>query len=330
MKKWEFIIGVDVSRNTLDVHCPERDVYVQIKNGKEGFRALEKWCGANRIELAKSMVVMEYTGGYEYKLVSFCEAKGILYARVPGLEIKRSLGIARGKNDRVDAKRIAQYADQRHKTIRPSRPLDHKVKALKELLGFRKALVREKAGHQARIKERMHMYPDLKKDFILQESRRRSRTNEAAIKRADREIAELIKSDGAMWANYILITSIKGVGPVNAAMTISYTENFTGFPDARSYAVYVGVVPFDHISGTSIRGRKRVSHLANIKLKAELTQAAKSAMQHDPEIKAYAERKLLNKPYGLVVNNVKFKIILRIFAVVKRGSKFVENYKNVA
>ena len=61
-----------------------------------------------------------------------------------------------------------------------------------------------------------------------------------------------------------------------------------------------------------------------------MNQAAKAAMTHDPEIRAYAERKLKDKSYSLVLNNVKFKLILRMFALVKRGENFVENYKRAA
>ena len=133
-----------------------------------------------------------------------------------------------------------------------------------------------------------------------------------------------------MLLNYRIISSIKGIGPVNAWMTIAYTENFTSFTDARKYAVFVGVIPFEHTSGTSIKGRKRVSHLAHKGLKNELNQAAKAAITHDPEIRAYAERKLKNKAYPLVLNNVKFKLILRMFSLVKRGKMYVENYKRAA
>ncbi|MBK8873334.1 MAG: transposase [Bacteroidetes bacterium] len=52
-----------------------------------------------------------------------------------------------------------------------------------------------------------------------------------------------IHKDEAMKTNYELIRSIKGIGMVNALMTIAYTENFVGFTNPRSYAVYVGVVP---------------------------------------------------------------------------------------
>ena len=123
---------------------------------------------------------------------------------------------------------------------------------------------------------------------------------------------------------------MKGIGLVNAVMTIVFTENITSFPSAKAYAVYAGVVPFDHSSGTSIKGRKRVSHLANKEIKSELNQAAKSAINYDPELKYYAARKLENKPYPVVLNNVKYKLILRMFSLVKRGEKYLENYKNVA
>lgn len=113
-------------------------------------------------------------------------------------------------------------------------------------------------------------------------------------------------------------------------MKIAHTENFTSFPDGRTYAVYVGVIPFEHSSGTSIKKRKRVSYLAHKELKSELSQAAKTAIQHDKELREYAERKLKNKDYGLVLNNVKFKLILRMFSLVKRCEIFVENYKRSA
>src|ERR1700742_3674266 len=133
-----------------------------------------------------------------------------------------------------------------------------------------------------------------------------------------------------MVLNYRIKTSIKGIRKVKAWMTIAYTGNFTSFTDGRKYAVYAGVVPFEHTSGTSVKGRKRVSHLANKELKQELNQAAKTAITHDPALRAYAERKLKAKCYTLVLNNVKYKSILTMCALIKRGEKCVENYIRAA
>ncbi len=170
----------------------------------------------------------------------------------------------------------------------------------------------------------------LENDIIIKESENKIKLNEKIIENMEKEIMHMIEENEEFKRNYDLITSNKGIGKVNAWMTIAYTENFTCFPDGRTYAVYVGVIPFDNTSGISIRGRKRVSKLAYKELKSELTQAAKSAIQWDKELRGYAERKLMEKDWGKVLNNVKFKLILRMFAVVKRGTKYVENYQIAA
>jgi transposase len=327
MKKWDFILGVDVSKLTLDIHCAELNEHIKITNGTEGFKEFKKWTKQFKINLAKCIMVMEYTGGYEYKLVQFCESLSIQYTRIPGLAIKNSLGIARGKNDKVDAKRIATYTDEKIKSISPDKPLNKRIVQLTGLLAFRKRLVRINAGLKASLGERIYMYEVSQKDTIRKISEDTIAKNKEHIKELDIKMIELIEEDACMSLNYTLITSIKGIGPVNALMTIAHTENFTSFSNARTYAVYVGVIPFDHTSGTSIKGKKRVSHIANKELKQELNQAAKTAMKWDKELREYAVRKQANKPYGVVLNNVKFKLILRMFALVKRGEVFVENYK---
>lgn len=330
MKKWEFTLGVDVSKKTLDISCSEINEHIQIMNGSAGFTAFIKWCRLFHIDLNKSFMVMEYTGGYEYKLIQFCEAKSILYTRIPGLAIKNSLGITRGKNDKVDSMRIAQYGEEKHKSITPAKPLNPVIIRLKELLNFRKRLVRENASYLSTSKERACMYDTGKNDMITKMLAQKHKVNYKHIAVIEDEMMKLISIDKKILINYQLITSIKGIGLVNGLMTIAFTENFTSFSNPRSYAVYVGVVPFDHSSGTSIKGRKRVSHLANKELKQELNQAARSAMVWDKELKLYGERKMETKCYKIVLNNIKFKLILRMFAVVKSGEMYVDRFKNAA
>jgi transposase len=197
-------------------------------------------------------------------------------------------------------------------------------------LAYRKRLVRENAGYKNSIKGREDMYGKNKKDIIVKSLQQKLKSNNKIIENLEVEMMQIIMKDEEMHLNFTLITSIKGIGKVNGLMTIAYTENFTSFINPRSYAVYVGVIPFDHSSGTSIRGRKRVSHIANKELKQELNQAARSAMVWDREMNAYAERKMETKCYKIVLNNIKFKLILRMFAVVKKGEMYVDNYKKVA
>lgn len=324
MKKWNFTLGVDVSKLTLDIHCRELDIHTRIANESRGFKVFQSWCKESGINLKSSFVAMEYTGGYEYKFMQFCESKSIQYCRVPGLAVKNSLGITRGKNDKVDAKRIAQYADEKHVDLKPAGPLNLTIIELRQYLSFRKRLVRESAGFKATLKERKIMYQAKSNDMLIKMMDKKIKENQLMIKRIEQQIEILIQSDQMILMNYKIVSSIKGIGRINALMTIAFTENFTSFKNARAYAVYVGVIPFDHSSGTSIRGKKRVSHFANKELKQELNQAAKSAILWNNDMRSYAERKLKEKPYKLVLNNVKFKLILRMFSLVNRRELYVD------
>jgi transposase len=330
MKTWNVILGADASKKTIDICWAEAKLFCHINNNSEGFSKFKKWCKEHEIDLKETFIVLEYTGGYEYRFIQFCESHSIDYRRVAGLEIKRSMGMVRGKSDKADSFRISQYGEEKIKRLEPSKPLDKNILELKTLLSFRKRLVRESAGYQSTVKERKHMYEVGNQDMIVSMANEKMEGNAQYIKQVEAQIMALIKSNESMYLNYRIITSIKGIGPVNGWMTIVYTENFTSFPDARHYAVYVGVIPFEHTSGTSIKGRRRTSNLAQKELKQELNQAAKTAMQYDPELRAYAERKMKNKEYGLVLNNVKFKLILRMFSLVKRGEMYVENYTRAA
>jgi len=330
MESWNVILGVDVSKLTLDICWAEGNLHIKIDNCSSGFCALKKWCKTHGIDLQKTLVVMEYTGGYEYRFIQFCESSSISYCRVPGLEIKNSGGMIRGKSDQADAFRIGTYGEEKIKKLIPSKPLDSDILTLRQLLSFRKRLVRERAGFESTIKERKHMYSLKKTDTVISIAQAKIKADKKYINQIEQQILEIIKANESLWLNYRIITSIKGIGPVNAWMTIAYTENFTSFTDPRKYAVFVGVIPFEHTSGISIKRRSQVSHLAHKGLKQELNQAAKAAIAHDTEIAAYAERKLKNKAYPLVLNNVKFKLILRMFSLIKRQEMYVENYKRVA
>lgn len=330
MKKFQFIIGVDVSKNTLDLFFGQTQKHLKISNDVAGFKVFSKFCKEHKIQLAETLIVLEFTGGYEFRFLQFLESKDLKYLRLPGLQIKKSMGIVRGKNDKVDAYRIAEYGAEKINKLSPSNPLNINILKLKELLHFRKRLVRENAGYKATISNRKHMFEYSDKEFILKTLLLKIDFNESQIAACGAEIDALTQANPDIEQNYKLLTSIKGIGPINALMTIAFTENFVAFNNPRSYAVYAGVVPFDNASGTSLNGRKRVSHIANKNIKQELNQAAKSAIMWDKELKNYAERKLENKHYCVVLNNVKFKLILRMFAVVKRGEKYVDNYQKTA
>src|SRR5262245_49778565 len=113
MEQRKTIIGIDVSKKTLDVFIKDVEMYLKISNDSEGFKKLLSVLKASRLKLEDCFIVLEYTGGYEYRLVQFCQSKQISFVRISGLAIKRSMGLVRGKNDKIDASRIAEYGAEK-------------------------------------------------------------------------------------------------------------------------------------------------------------------------------------------------------------------------
>lgn len=320
-------LGIDISKNTLDAALivREGEILGQLKvaNDKQGFREILSWMKKLKVRQNEVLVCAEHTGIYGYDLQSWLDDMGIRFSFVPALEIQRSLGIRRGKNDAVDAVRIAEYAYLKRETIVLSHKPSDTIFLLKALLGERKQYVRTHAGLLAR--------KNALNEYETKESRRRRESIiqklEEYTKSLEGQMRDIIEKDPAIRRNFELVSSVKGVGFVNAVNTIVYTNNFASFQTARQYACYCGLAPFEHRSGTSVRGRTSVSVLGNHQLKSELTMAARSAIIHDPWMRQYYRRKMKEKgnspgAHGIVLNAVKFKLVVRMFSVVKSGCPY--------
>lgn len=331
-KKW--FIGIDISKKTLDVviYSPSKkhsdeETYLKVSNDTKGFQEVFKWIKAKKISPSRLVVGMESTGIYGYDLRLYLEDKHVDYCSFMPLDLKLSLGLVRGKNDKVDAERIAYYTWLHRDELRYSRLADSSILRLQELSAERKRFVKQMAEYEAllteginRPKTTSYARADKAKAFLEQE-----------IKDVEEEMQKVIEGDPNLNKNYALLLSIKGIGCVNAISTIVHTNNFEGFETARQYACYLGIAPFGKSSGTSVKGKSRVSHIGAKLLKADLSQAARSAVVWDKELKTYYERKMKEgKAYGVVLNAVKFKLVCRMFAVVRRGTPFIElqTYKN--
>lgn len=325
-KKW--FIGIDISKKTLDVVIydsskkkADSDNYKIIPNTKEGYMSLRSWLKEKKISLAQVAVCMEHTGVYSFDLRLYLEEQKIDYTALNPLHLKRSMGLVRGKNDKVDAERIAYFAYLHRDELIYSKLKGNTILHLKDLNCERRRFVKQLAEDKAYLTE----MKDRKQDNSYNRTQKMVAILEEEIKVVETEMEELINQDETLSKNYALLTSIKGIGKVNAISTIIHTDNFNAFQTARQYTCYLGVAPFEHSSGTSVRGKTRVSKTGAKQLKADLTQAARSASVWDRELKQYYDRKIKEgKEHGTVINAVKFKLVGRMFAVVKRGSPFVD------
>ncbi len=318
------IMGMDVSKKTLDCHLfVQQKSLSAVSNDAKGFKVIDRWLKKEQKNLKGLLVVMEYTGIYTYQVERFLEQKDIKFVKRPALDIKRSLGMVRGKSDKIDAKFISKYGWMRKEELKPMSVLSDTQLELQQLMSHRDKLVADHASYQSKLKElTLQMGKKVNKKMIAS-MRIVMEVLKQEIKETEKGIKELINSDESLARNYELACSVTGIGFATAIHLLIATENFTRFDDVRKLICYCGVAPFEHSSGTSIRGKVRVSHLANKKLKSLLTMAAISAIQYDPELKAKYQQKVKEgKAKMCVINIIRAKLIERVFAVIRKQKAY--------
>jgi transposase len=331
MSQFTNAIGIDVSKETLDARDHLNEVLVQVPNSPGGYIELLKWTKKNNPS-SNVLFCFEHTGMYSLPLAVKLSEQGLSYAMVPGLEIKRSMGLRRGKSDRADAEAIARYAYQRREDIKIYQLPSKHLLELKSLLSLREKMVGQRAGYQATKREMRTFLKIVKTSSVLFEVQDKMiKELNGQIAKVEKQIMEVIKSDDHLKKTFDLVTSVKGVGLVLGTTMLVYTNCFTAFDDWRKFACYCGIVPFEYQSGTSIKGRTKVSHFANKRLKALLSNAACTSIQFNPEMKLYYERRIQEGKNKMSTQNIiRNKIVARIFAVVERGTPYVDTFKYAA
>lgn len=321
-------IGIDVSKKTLDAsifvagEVINKFPHIQVRNDKQGFKDLLRWAREQGAKPKESLFGLEFTGYYSDALEQFLTKKQLSYTMLPTTVVKHYQRGTRDKNDKTDSAKIADYLFRFHDTeciklrVLPSKALQE----LKRLKSERKFLVGQRVSNENRKQvakskdeqKRLQRLIDLCKEEIEQ---------------VERETLDVVSQDAEIHATYRILTSIPGIGFVNAVNTIANTQNFTAFETARQYAKYVGVAPSEHSSGTSVRWRRRPSPHADLQAKADLSMAALRAIELSAEMRLFYERKLGNRPddkdvQRKALNAVKFRLIRQMFSVARQARNF--------
>jgi transposase len=326
------VIGIDVSKLTIDVVIHQSKDYRQFENTNKGFNILCKWAlSKSKVNKKNLLFVFEHTGIYSYKLALYLAKKEFNFSIVPGLEIKRSLGIARGKDDKIDAAKIARYGYRLREEIKITTLPSDEIRNLKNLLSLRERMVKQRAGYKASIKEMKGVYKVKDNPVLFSSQKNIIASLDKQILKIEKQMQEIIKGNDELKKQYDLITSITGIGSQTALYIIVTTAGFSKFKNSRSYASYCGIAPFPNSSGTSIRGLTKVNNLANKRIKSLLDLTAKSAIQFNSEMKAYYNKRIEEgKSKMSTINIIRNKLLARIFAVVNRGTPYVNTMKFIS
>lgn len=332
MNKFTNTIGIDVSKETLDIRDHVHQQVKKVRNNAAGFNELLLWSRKQNPDQSAVLFCFEHTGMYSLPLAVYLSEHQQPYAMVPGLEIKRSMGISRGKNDPADAQAIARYAYLRREEIKAYQLPSKQLLELKSLLSLRERMTSQRAGYLASKKEMTSFLKIVKMSSVLFDAQEQMiKELDKQILKIENQIDEIINNDEQLKKTFNLLTSVKGVGLVVGATMIVYTNCFTAFDDWRKFACYSGIAPFEYQSGTSLKGKTKVSEMANKKIKTLLSNAACTSIQHNPEMKIYYERRIMEGKSKMSTQNIiRNKIVSRMFAVVKRGSPYVDTFKYAA
>ncbi len=239
--------------------------------------------------------------------------------------------LTRGKSDVIDSRRLCLYCCKQADELKATAALNPVFMKLKDLMSSRSRLVVQLHSTKNYIKE-IQCTNDKELLSIL------GKVHKAAIDGIKKSIVQIeiiidkiIKEDPAIYSNYQLIKSVPGIGHLTAVYIICCTNNFAAKISGKQLASYGGVVPFEHSSGISIKGKNRVHTMANKDLKKMLHLCALTAIKYYPEFKQYFDRKKAEGKNGmLVLNAIRNKLVLRVVAVVNKQQLYVDNTKIVA
>lgn len=339
MEKTKFYLGIDVSKLWFDVsvlmviHHQKQPIITQrFDNSTDGMKTFKSWLKSNAVSYDENtLIVIENTGVYHRLIWSFCSKHNLNLHIGNAARIKWSLGITRGKNDVIDSQRLCMYCYKQSDELQATPPLNPIFIQLKDLMTSRTRLIAQLHSTKNYVKE-IKSTNDIYLLNILEKSHKAAIDGiKKSIEQIEQAIRKIVQEDEKIKANYELITSIPGIGEMTAIYIICCTNNFATKISGKQLASYAGVVPFEHSSGTSVKGKNRVHKMANKELKRMLHMCALTSIKYTPEFKDYFNRKKAEGKNGmLVLNAIRNKLVLRIAAVVNNQKPYVNNYQKIA
>ncbi len=326
--------GIDLAKLTFNI-CIMVDgamdnlIENEFANNVSGYKQLLDWMSKHHLKLDQTVFCMEHTGLYGQLIAHYLYEQSAVLWIENAVAIKRSMGIQRGKSDKADARNISEYAFKNEDRFKLWEPKRECVKKLHELLTARDRLVSCLTKLTVPIKE-FEQTGNRKIARQIEKACRKSiKSLTENINEIEHEISSIIYNDEQLYDLHSLIQTVPGIGKITSMWMICYTNEFKNFRDAKKLACYCGVAPFEYSSGTSVRGKSRVHHMANKKLKTMLHMGALSVIRGKTDMADYYKRKVEEgKNKMLVINAIRNKLIHRLVAVANRGTPYQNRYEN--
>jgi len=269
MKKYLVTVGIDVSKLKLDVRfvvepANTEHPHIIVANNEKGIKTILTFLKKQKIQPADALFCFENTGLYSMPLAIFLSKHQLDYWDIAAVEIKRSKGIARGKSDKTDAKDIAYYAITHSHKLKLCKIPEQDILKLQLLYSERDKLLKAIHIMQTSAEANEFLPKEIVRTIMAVNNRTLTQLK-TSLKQIDNRIISIVNDNKTISACFQLATSVPGIGKQSAVYLIIKTRCFTRFDNWRKLACYAGIAPFEYFSGSSIRGKTKVSHLADKK-----------------------------------------------------------------
>ncbi len=316
MIKSKEIFGIDISKEVFDVFSFETG-HLQFANNEKGFKQLTK-------KLSKtSLVVMEATGYYHYCLAQYLFEKDYQVSVVNPLSVKRfiQMKLSKVKTDKSDAKSICEYGTNNEVPLYTAKDKSQAeclqlLRLIDTYIKYRTAMKNKLDGEKVLGTPSKAVYHSLNRAV-------KQLNNEISILEA--RLASLVKEEQENQLR--LLKTIPGIGEKAAILLVVFTDGFSKFENSKQLCCYAGITPTIRQSGSSVRGRSRISKIGNRKLRNQLFLSSFTACRYNKACKELFERIVAQgKSKKLALLAVCNKLLKQAFAIAKSGLPYNESF----
>lgn len=314
-KNTEFF-GIDISKDVFDVFSLDLG-HCQFTNNEKGFKQFIKKLSN------KSLVVMEATGYYHYCLAQYLYEKGYAVSVVNPLSVKRfiQMKLSKVKTDKSDAKSICEYARNNEVPLYTAK--DKSQAECLQLLRLMDTYVKHRTAMKNKLDGEEVLGIPSKAVYRSLSRTVRQLNKELAILEA--RLTDLVKEE--QQEQLRLLKTIPGIGEKAAILLVVFTDGFSKFENSKQLCCYAGITPTIRQSGSSVRGRSRISKIGNKKLRNQLFLNSFTACQYNKACRELYERIVdQGKSKKLAMLAVCNKLLKQAFAIAKSGLPYNENF----
>jgi transposase len=317
------VVGIDVSKETLAIcHlADEKAQHLETENNQAGFKKLVQRCGT------ASVYVMEATGIYYLQLAYYLYEQGAQIVVVNPVVIKRyiQMHLGKGKSDKKDAQWIRRYGEQTQ--VAYWQPEESVIVECRQLEQVIEQLIKQKTMVINSL-EALELQPVVS-SLAIKSLKHTRKTLEKQIKQLEERLLATLEK--AFAKEIKLLSSIPGIGRKTAGMLLLFAGSFHKIANYRQLIAKAGLSPREYTSGTSIRGKVRITKMGGSLIRSKLYVCSFSAKKSNAACKALYDRLVAKGKNGkLALIAVCNKLLKQAFAIVKSGIPYRPDFTNIS